>query len=142
MTASKKKLLIMLAAVAAAALLLFLLTRDWSSCSCGDKQETAHSHADNIAASTDEDTLLIDRQSDDLESMVLTNKHGVYHISRGENGELDIADEHGIAPILKICNKFLSLFCAITEIIRTNITLINKGISDVLGSFCHIALVV
>ena len=97
MTASRKKLLIMLAAVLLMALLLFLVTRTPSSCSCAKDSQPAHSHADNMTVSqSDANTLLINRQSDDLESMVLTNKHGTYHIARGENGELDIAELSGL----------------------------------------------
>ena len=44
-------------------------------------------------------------------------------------------NKHSIAPILKIFNQFLGFFCAVTKIIWTHITLINKGVFDIY--LCH-----
>ena len=38
-------------------------------------------------------------------------------------------NQHSIPSILQICNEFFRFFRTVTEVVRTNVTLINKGIS-------------
>ncbi|MBQ4312792.1 MAG: hypothetical protein IJC18_01155, partial [Clostridia bacterium] len=92
MTNSKKRIITMAAAVLATLAALLLLVIDWSACS----REEDFSHADHVHTDTEHE-LLIDRQSDELESMTLTNAEGTFTLRRDEqSGLIEIAELEGI----------------------------------------------
>lgn len=92
MTNSRKRLLIMLGAVALMGGLLALLLLGG-----GDDHDHEHDHLSaSDAPIADENDLLIYRDSDEMERMVLTNSSGVYTMQRDAEGELLIKELAGM----------------------------------------------
>lgn len=116
MTANKKLIIALGVAIALLALLISLLSCD--SCesfeiaaqSGSDVGDGAHEHASGSDAVSESDgeghvhiikndsgELLIDRESDEQQSVTLTNESGVYHIARDSaSGELAIGELSGL----------------------------------------------